>query len=75
MSNEFRGEHRDVEELKAWITKLDSRGVRQEAVIAEQRKQLEILATQLKEQAAQIQKVTAQVKTSKPHPVLVRNDR
>ena len=75
MSNEFRGEHRKVEELKAWITKLDSRGVRQEATIAEQRKQLEILATQLKEQAAEIQKVTAQVKTSTPRPALVRNDR
>jgi hypothetical protein len=45
MSNEFRGK---VEELKAWITKLDSRSVRQEAVIAEQRKQLEILATNSK---------------------------
>jgi len=65
MLNEFRGEHRNVEELKAWITKLDSRGVRQEAVIAEQRKQLAILATQLKEQAAQIQKVSAQVELKK----------
>ena len=63
VSNEFRGE---VDELKARITTLDSRDVRQEAIIADQRKQLEILATQLKEQAAQIQKVTAQVKTSKP---------
>ena len=74
MLNEFRGEHRNVEELKAWITKLDARGVRQEAIIAEQRKQLEILATQLKKQAAQIQKVTAQVRTSKPHLALVHND-
>jgi len=65
MSNEFPGEHRNVEELKAWITKLDSKGVRQEAIIAEQRKQLEILATQLKEQAAQIQKVSAQVELNK----------
>jgi hypothetical protein len=65
MSNEFRGEHRKVEELKAWITKLDSRGVKHEAIIAEQRKQLEILATQLKEQAAQIQKVSAQIELNK----------
>ena len=65
MSNEFRREHRNVQELKAWITKLDSRGVRQEAIIAEQRKQLEILATRFKEQAAQIQKVSAQVELKK----------
>jgi uncharacterized coiled-coil protein SlyX len=75
MLNEFGSEHRKVDELKAWITTLDSRVVRQEATIAEQRKQLKILTGQLKEQAAQIQKVAAQVKTSTPHSGLVRIDR
>jgi uncharacterized coiled-coil protein SlyX len=72
MLNEFGSEHRKIEELKAWITKLDSRVIRQEAIIAEQRNQLEVLTTQLQEQATQIQKLTAQVDTSKRHGNLGR---
>lgn len=49
--NEFLKEHQKVQEL--------------EATVAQQRKGMEVLTAQLKEQAAQIQKVSAQVEMSK----------
>ena len=39
----------------------------------EQQKQIDVLTAQLKEQAAQIQKVSAQVEASKPAPQVVNN--
>ena len=39
----------------------------------EQLKQINVLTAQLKEQAAQIQKVSAQLETSKPAPQVVNN--
>ena len=57
--NEFLKEHREVAELKS--------------TVAEQRKGMEAMATQLKEQAAQIQKVSAQLEASKPAPQVVNN--
>jgi Chaperone of endosialidase len=57
--NEFLKEHRKVEDL--------------EATVAQQAKGLEVLTAQLKEQAAQIQKVSAQLETSKPAPAVVVN--
>jgi len=59
--NEFLKEHRKVQEL--------------EATVAQQQKGMEVLAAQLKEQAAQIQKVSAQLEVSKPAPQIVVNDR
>jgi uncharacterized coiled-coil protein SlyX len=53
-------EHRKVEEL--------------EAVVAQQRKGMDSLAAQLKEQAAQIEKVSAQVDMSKTVPQVATND-
>ena len=50
--NEFLKEHRKVEELQA--------------TVAQQQKGMEVLTAQLKEQAAQIQKVSAQLEASKP---------
>jgi hypothetical protein len=50
--NEFLKEHRKVEEL--------------EGTIAQQQKGMEVLTAQLKEQAAQIHKVSAEVEMSKP---------
>jgi hypothetical protein len=58
--NEFLKEHRKVEEL--------------EATIAQQQKGMETLTAQLKEQAAQIQKVSAQVEMNKPTPRVVLNN-
>ena len=58
--NEFLKEHRKVEGLKATVTR--------------QQKGMEVLAAQLKEQAAQIQKVSAQIEMSKPATSVVLND-
>jgi trimeric autotransporter adhesin len=57
--NEFLKEHQKVQEL--------------EATVAQQQKGMEALVAQVKEQAAQIQKVSAQVETIKPAPKVVAN--
>jgi len=58
--NEFLKEHKKVQELTA--------------TVAQQQKGMEVLTAQLKEQAAQIQKVSAQVEMAKPATeVAVRN--
>src|SRR5581483_588385 len=44
-----------------------------QATVAQQHKQIETLTTQLKEQAAQIQKVSAQLEVSKPAAKVVVN--
>jgi len=57
--NEFLKEHKKVEQ--------------QQANIAELRSTVGVLTAQLKEQAAQIQKVSAQLEASKPAPQIVAN--
>jgi Chaperone of endosialidase len=57
--NEFLKEHKKVEELQA--------------TVAQQQKGMEVLTTQLKEQAAQIEKVSAQLEMSKPEAKVVVN--
>jgi trimeric autotransporter adhesin len=57
--NEFLKEHKKVQDL--------------EVTVAQQQKGMEILTAQLKEQAAQIQKVSAQVEVNKPAPQVVTN--
>jgi hypothetical protein len=57
--NEFLKEHKKVEE--------------QQANIAELKSTVGVLSAQLKEQAEQIQKVSAQLKVSKPTPQVVAN--
>ena len=57
--NEFLKEHKKVEELQA--------------TVALQQKGMEVLTAQLKEQAAQIQRVSAQLQVSKPVPQVVAN--
>ena len=57
--NEFLKEHREIADLKS--------------TVAEQRKGMETMAVQLKEQAAQIQKVSAQLEASKPATQVVNN--
>jgi hypothetical protein len=61
MLNEFLKEHQKVEEQQASIADLKS-------TVALQQKEMQVLTAQLKEQAAQIQKVSAQLETSKPAP-------
>ena len=59
-------EHRKVQAQQATITELKS-------TVARQQKGMEVLTAQLKEQAAQIQKVTAQIKMNRPTPLMVIN--
>jgi uncharacterized coiled-coil protein SlyX len=64
--NEFLKEHKKVEEQQASIAELKS-------TVASQQKAMQVLTAQLKEQAAQIQKVSAQLEASKPAPKVVAN--
>jgi uncharacterized coiled-coil protein SlyX len=57
--NEFLKEHKRVEAQQATIAELKS-------TVAQQQKGIEVLTAQLKEQGAQIQKVSAQLEVSKP---------
>jgi hypothetical protein len=57
--SEFLKEHKKVQDLKT--------------TVAQQQKGIEILAAQLKEQAAQIQKVSAQLELNKSTPSVVKN--
>jgi hypothetical protein len=64
--NEFLKEHKKVEEQQASIADLKS-------TVALQQKGMEVLTAQLKEQASQIQKVSAQVEVNKTAPRTVAN--
>jgi hypothetical protein len=57
--NEFLKEHRKIEELQA--------------IVAQQQKGMEVLTGQFKEQAAQIQKVSAQLEVSTPATKVANN--
>jgi uncharacterized coiled-coil protein SlyX len=57
MLNELIKEHRKVEDLQA--------------TVAQQQKGMEVLTAQFKEQASQIQKVSAQLEVNKPTPKVV----
>jgi len=65
--NEFLKEHRKVEEEEMTITGLKTAVAKQEATIT-------ALTAGLKEQAKQIQKVSAQMEMSKPAPRVADND-
>jgi hypothetical protein len=62
--NEFLKEHRKVEELKKDF----------QATVAQQQKEIQALTAQLKEQAAQIQKVSGRLEVNKPTPKVVLNN-
>src|SRR5262249_55854890 len=64
--NEFLKEHRKIGQQQAAIGRLERNAAKQEATINELNKAVEALSTQLKEQAAQIQKVSPQIKISQP---------
>ena len=57
--NEFLKQHKKVQSL--------------ETTVAQQQKGMDVLTAQLKEQAAQIQKVSAQLEVNKPAPQVVTN--
>jgi hypothetical protein len=62
--NEFLKEHRKLEELKSDF----------QATVAQQQKEIQALTATVKEQAAQIQKVSDKVELSKPAPRTVLNN-
>jgi ribosomal protein L16 Arg81 hydroxylase len=62
--NEFLKEHKKVEQLKNEF----------QATVAQQQKEIQVLTAQLKEQAAQIQRVSAQIEVSRPAPKVVLNN-
>ena len=76
--NEFLKAHRKMERQEATITKLKSAVAQQQkdskATAAQQDKEIQALTASLKEQASQIQKVSAQLELSKSAPRTVRNN-
>ena len=79
--NEFLKEHRKVEQQqrkleqeKTTIAQLKSAVAKQESTATEQQKEIAALTTNLKEETAQIQKVSAQVKVNKSAPQIVVSD-
>jgi hypothetical protein len=72
--NEFLKEHREVQEQKATITQLKSSAAKQEVIAAQQQAEIKALTATLKEQASQIQKVSAQLEATKRAPQVVLNN-
>jgi uncharacterized coiled-coil protein SlyX len=64
--NEFLKEHKKVEQQQATIAELKS-------TVAQQQKGMDVLTAQLREQSAQIQKVSAQLEVTKPAAKVVVN--
>ena len=72
--NEFLKEHRKVQEQEATITELKSIAAKQEMINAQQQRETKALAATLRNQASQIQKVSAQVELEKaPAQTVVNN--
>ena len=71
--NEFLKEHRKLEQQETSIAQLKSTVAKQEATIAEQQRGMDAVTARLNEQAAQMQKVNAQLEASKPAPQVVNN--
>src|SRR6267142_1147027 len=69
--NEFLKEHRKVQEQEATITQLKNDF---QTVSRQQRKEIQLLSAQLKEQATEVQKVSALLEASKPAPQVVVNN-
>jgi uncharacterized coiled-coil protein SlyX len=63
--NEFLKEHKKVQDQQATISEL-------RATVAQQQKGIELITAQLKEQAAQIQKVSARVSVTRSGPQVVK---
>jgi len=72
--NEFIKEHKKVEEQQSKIDNQQASIAELKATVAQQAKGMDVLTAQLKEQAAQIQKVSAQFEASKTTPQMVNND-
>jgi Chaperone of endosialidase/Fibronectin type III domain len=66
--NEFLKEHRKVQQLESKAQGQERKAQKQEAMIAQQQKQIEVLT-------AAVEKVSNQMKLSKPPPQMVTNNR
>jgi hypothetical protein len=73
--NEFLKEHRKVEDQQTKIETQQATIVEMKSTIARKEKGIEVLTAQLKEQAAQIQKVSTQLEITKSGGRLVTNER
>jgi uncharacterized coiled-coil protein SlyX len=71
--NEFLKEHKKVDEQKAAISQLNSVVAMQQRVASEQQKEIKALVATVKEQAAQIEKVSAQLGENNPAKVIASN--
>ncbi len=72
--NEFLKEHRKVEAQERRLGGQEVTITELKLTIAQQQKAMETVTAQLKEQAAQIQKVSAQLEASRPAPQMVLNN-
>jgi xanthine/CO dehydrogenase XdhC/CoxF family maturation factor len=69
--NEFLKEHRNVTQLETTVAQQQKKF---ETKIADQQKEIEALTTSLKEQASQIQKVSAELELRRPAPQTALNN-
>ena len=72
--NEFLKEHAKVAEQQAKLEQQQATIAELKSVVAQQLKVTEVITARLKEQAAQIQKVSAQLEATKPALQVVNND-
>jgi hypothetical protein len=75
--NEFLKAHRKIEELEATVAHIRSAETQQkdlQATVAQQQRQIERLTRTLKDQSAEIQKVSDQLEVSKTAPQMVANN-
>ena len=72
--NEFLKAHRKVEAQEATITQLKAADTKQEAIMAQQQREITALTASFKEQVSQIRRVSDQLIASKPAPQLVLNN-
>jgi hypothetical protein len=73
--NEFLKEHKTVQEQGGTIAELKSIAAKQEMINAQQQTEIKALATTLREQASQIQKVSAQLELKRASAQTVVNNR
>jgi trimeric autotransporter adhesin len=71
--NEFLKEHKKVDEQQAAISQLNSVVAMQQRVASEQQKEIKALVATVKEQAARIEKVSAQLGENNPAKVIASN--
>ena len=71
--NEFLKEHRHVQEQGATIAELKSTAAKQETINAQQQREIKALVATLREQASQIQKVSALFELEKGSQTVVNN--